>query len=206
MPKLTFRQANENDIKQIVDIIIGDPNQLTTKVGMKLYSFTEISQARRLFTVMAKATENWRTTTLAEMNNEVVGILQVSGASLRMTPGLFITAVLLYGPFFMRKLMPRIQIQKRIQTYAPENAYKIAELHVAPSYRRQGIGGQLLTYAEKDARATNHSLMALQTWTNNPAKMFYEHFGFTVTDTKTDDEFERLTGATGNYLMIKELL
>ena len=139
------------------------------------------------------------------MNNEVVGILQVSDASLQMTPGLFLTAVLLYGPFFMRKLKPRIKLQQRVQTYAPVGAYKIAELHVAPNYRGRGFGKQLLMYAEKDAQATGYSLMALQTWTSNPAKAFYERFGFTIADTRTDEEFERLTGTAGNHLMIKEV-
>ena len=205
MTKLTFRPATKADTDKIVDIIIGEPDQVSTQIGMRMFGIQTMSQAKRLFGTMAKSTENWRFTTLAEMDGEIVGILQVSEGSLRMTPRLMITAVLLYGPFFMRKLMPRIQLQQRVQTEPPANAYKIAELHVAPAYRGHGIGGKLLDYAEQDARAAGYSQMALQTWMTNPARQLYERHGFKVVDTRTDAEFEQLTGTPGNYLMVKTL-
>ncbi|MCP4417571.1 MAG: GNAT family N-acetyltransferase [Chloroflexi bacterium] len=205
MNELKFRKAIRSDIEQIVDIIIGEPEQVSTQVGMKLFGIKQMTQTKRFFTAMSKATENWRFTTLAEMNGEIVGILQISDASLKMTLGLLITAVFLYGPFFMRKLIPRIQLQKRVQTQAPPDAYKIAELHVSLSHRGQGIGSRLLNYAEQDARATGYTKMALQTWTSNPARNLYERNGFTIVDTRTDEEFEHLTGTSGNHLMVKEL-
>ena len=54
MTDLTFCPATQDDIEQIVDIIIGDPNQLSTQVGMKLFGITRLSQAKRLFTAMAQ--------------------------------------------------------------------------------------------------------------------------------------------------------
>ncbi|MCP5095748.1 MAG: GNAT family N-acetyltransferase [Chloroflexi bacterium] len=205
MTAVSFRKATRDDIDQIVDIMIGDPNQVSTQVGMKLFGIKTVSQAKRLFKAMAKASENWRTTTLAEMNGDVVGMLQVSEGSLKMTVGVVGTAVFLYGPFFMRKLLPRIKLQQRVQTQAPPDAYKIAELHVAPAYRGQGIGSKLLTYAEQDARTTSHTKMALQTWTSNPAQALYERHGFKITNTRTDIQFEQLTGTSGNHLMVKTL-
>lgn len=205
MTELIFRPATKADIEKIVEIMIGEPNQVSTQIGMRMFGIQTMSQAKRLFGTMAKSSENWRFTTLAETNGEVVGILQVSEGSLHMTPRLMITAVLLYGPFFMRKLMPRIQLQQRVQTEPLADAYKIAELHVAPSCRGVGIGSKLLDYAEQEARAAGYSQMALQTWVTNPARQLYERHGFQVVDTRTDAEFEQLTGTPGNYLMVKEL-
>ena len=122
-----------------------------------------------------------------------------------MTPGLFVAAVRIYGPFLMRKLMPRVNLLGRVQTEAPNGSYRITELHVDPKYRGLGIGMAMLRYAEQVARSEGHSAMALQTWTTNPAKNLYERYGLDVIDTRTDEEFERITGAAGTYLMVKKL-
>jgi ribosomal protein S18 acetylase RimI-like enzyme len=47
--------------------------------------------------------------------------------------------------------------------------------------------------------------MALHTLTTNPAQHFYQRCGFEVVATLVDSEFERVTGAKGNVLMVKRL-
>ncbi|MCP4426121.1 MAG: hypothetical protein GY803_16635, partial [Chloroflexi bacterium] len=60
MIELAFRKATRADIDQIVDIIIGESDQVSTQVGMKLFGIEQAANMKRFFKAMAKATENWR--------------------------------------------------------------------------------------------------------------------------------------------------
>ena len=102
--------------------------------------------------------------------------------------------------------MPRIRLLGRVQTEPPNGSFRITELHVDPEYRGQGMEVVMLRHVEKAARAEARSAMALQTWTTNPARSLYEGYGFDVIDTRTDEEFERITGAAGSHLMVKKLV
>ncbi len=206
MTETTFRHAAKSDTNRIVEILIGDPEQVTTQVGIKLFGVKNVDQLKMVARSMAKATGNWKFTTVAEQNGQVVGFLQVSEASLKMTLGLVFTAIRVYGILFTRELLPRISLLKRVQTDAPADAYIISEIHVAPEYRGQGLGFELLAHGETEARRLGHTTMALQTWTTNPATQLYERFGFKIVETITDDQFKELTGVAGNNLMLKELI
>jgi len=200
-----FRRATRSDTDRIAEIMIGDPQQVTTQVGMKVFGVEKIDQLKMIAHAMAVSTKSWRFTTVAEAESNLSGFLQTSEPSLKMTPRLIFTAIRIYGPFFVRELMPRIKLLNRVQTVAPSGAFRISEIHVAPEYRGQGIGSELLRLAEEEARSGEHPVMSLQTWTTNPATRLYERFGFRVVDTSTDPDFERLTGVAGNNLLIKEL-
>ena len=47
--------------------------------------------------------------------------------------------------------------------------------------------------------------MSLVTTVVNPARHLYERQGFKVVETRTDAEYERMTGIPGRNLMVKEL-
>ena len=68
-----------------------------------------------------------------------------------------------------------------------------------------GIGAALLVEAEGQARASGHDAMTLQTLTENPAIHLYERFGFTVVETRTDPDYEAVTGVGGYHRMVKRL-
>ena len=72
---------------------------------------------------MATSTKSWEFTTVAELDDQASGILQTSEPSLRMSPSLFMMAIRVYGPLFVRKLMPRIRLLNQVQTIAPPGAY-----------------------------------------------------------------------------------
>jgi ribosomal protein S18 acetylase RimI-like enzyme len=99
----------------------------------------------------------------------------------------------------------RLRVRGHVTPPKPEGAYLISEIHTVPEFRDRGIGAALLAHAEEDARRSGAAMMALTTLTTNPARRFYERFGFEVAAEATDPEFERLTGAAGNVLYVKRL-
>lgn len=218
MKEFTFRQAMQTDLEKICEIIVGDQHQVSTQVITKLYGFKEVSEALELFTAASQVEKSWRKTILVELDGEIVGVLQVpnsaslsssSGSSLKVIicyiPILLFRATRILGPLFLWKLRFPMQLEQRVQIDVPADAYKISEIHVVPTHRGQGIGRQMLEYAEEDARASGFAKMALKTRTSNPAQKLYERYGFTIAETRTDGEFEQLAGTSGNILMIKEL-
>ena len=56
-----------------------------------------------------------------------------------------------------------------------------------------------------DSRQGGFHEMALHTLTTNPAQRLYRRSGFEEAARRIDPEFERITGAEGNVLMIKRL-
>ncbi|MEM7112859.1 MAG: GNAT family N-acetyltransferase [Chloroflexota bacterium] len=218
MSDLTFRPANPADIDTIVDIIVGEPNQISTNVILQLYGVEDAALAKQIYKISAEIDEVWRKTTLAERNGVVVGVLQVPNTAVSShTLGKILKTAFVYLPQyikigyrlfglrFMSEGRKRTKLQQHVQVQAPPDAYKIGELHVVPTQRGQGIGSQMLNYAKQDARAHGYSQMALRTWTTNPAVRLYERHGFEIVQTSTNKEFENLTGASGNYLMVKNL-
>jgi len=205
MPDVTFRQARRSDLNRIVELMIGDPKQVTTQVGIKVFELKHHNQMLKLVRVISRGTRRWKYSTLAEKDGVVVGFVQTGSASMKMTPGMFWVALRFYGPSFMRVLAPRIKLQNRVQTSPHPEAFSISEIHVDPAYRGRGIGKALLEYAENNAREAGHKQISLQTWTGNPARRLYERCGYRVVKTRTDPEFEALTGTAGNHRMVKDL-
>jgi ribosomal protein S18 acetylase RimI-like enzyme len=98
-----------------------------------------------------------------------------------------------------------MKARTRVQSKIPEHAYHIGELDVDPARRGHGIGGALLRHAEAEARSAGLKLMSLTTTTSNPARRLYERHGFRVIETKTDPEYQKITGIAGRVLMAKDL-
>ena len=175
---------------------------------MRLYGLQRIEDARTVFRIVWRAGENWRESSIARDGDRVVGLLQTQQterSSARMTPRVAIAVLLALGPVRSLRLPSRLRLQKRVSPKKPPGAYVISEIHVAPPFRGQGFGVELLAYAERDARACGFRHMALHTLTTNPAQHLYRRCGFEIVETLTDPEFLRITGAGGNVLMVKHL-
>lgn len=145
-------------------------------------------------------------TTLALRDGEVLGLLQagpeMSGAiSLRLA----VLAVRVFGPLGALRLLAREKAERRVSFDAPPAAYHIAELHVDERCRGHGIGAAMLAHGERAARLGDYQAMSLTTTLSNPARRLYERTGFRTVETRTDAEYERITGIAGRVLMVKEL-
>ena len=202
---LTYRPAIATDSDLLADVVFGDEHQVTTQVAMRLYGIERPAAARTLFRVTWRAAENWRRSVIAARESEPVGMIQTGTSSMKVTPGLALAALRALGPVASLRLPHRLRIQRRVSPAKPPGAYVVAELHVAPASRGQGIGEMMLAHAEADARERDCREMALHTLTNNPARRLYERCGFRIVETCVDPEFRRITGADGNILLVKTL-
>jgi len=203
--ELEFVAATEADSDRLSDIMLGAPGQLTTDVGLRLFGISDHGKAQRLWRVINGTAEAWRHVTLAKSHNETVGILMTESLDVSIGPSLLFRALLLFGPLWLLRLPKRMGLQSAVNTKGPEGAFSVSELHVAPSARGGGIGAALLVEAEGQARAGGHDAMTLQTLTENPAIHLYERFGFKVVETRTDAEYEAVTGVSGYHRMLKRL-
>ena len=108
-------------------------------------------------------------------------------------------------PLTLLRLPGRLRLQRRVVPDKPPGAYVISEIHVAPASRGRGLGEATLSHAEAGARHGGFHEMALHTLTTNPARHLYERSGFNEVEKRVHPEFERITGARGNVLMVKRL-
>ena len=202
---IEFVPATAADTDRIADLILGTPDQVTTRTAMRLLGITDFDKTARLWRALLRPSHPWRRTTLARANGDTLGILMTAGPLERVAPGTLLLAVRLFGPLAPLRFMRRIRIQERVHTARAGGAYGVSELHVAPEHRNEGIGAALLAEAERQARASGHTRLSLQVLTANPAKHLYDRAGFEVIETRTDPDFERLTGVAGNHRMLKRL-
>ena len=205
---LSFRPATGADSDLLADVVFGEPGQETTRVAMRLYGLTDAEKARELFRLLWGAAESWKLSELVLFDGEVAGVLATGGSSsssTRVTPGFVVAAVRNFGPFTLLRMSGRLRIQRRVTPEKPDGACVISEIHVKPEFRGQGLGQAMLAHAEERALAQGFGLMALHTLTTNPARTLYERFGFEIVAERTDAEFERLTGASGNVLFVKRI-
>ncbi len=153
---------------------------------------------------MWRAGGNWQSTELALVDETRVGLVQWGRSSMKITPGIVFAALRVLGLHAL--LLPaRLRIDSRVSPGKPPGAFIVSELHVVPEHRGQGVGEALLGWAEARARTLGCSQIALHTLTTNPAGALYERCGYQAVMEATDDHFERLTGARGNVLFVKDL-
>jgi GNAT superfamily N-acetyltransferase len=202
---LLLRSARPDESDLLADLVLGDAEQETTRVAMKLYGLDDIERVRSLFRLLWKSGENWRQSLLALSDGEPVAVLQRGRSGLKVRPRLLVRVLRTLGPVALVRMGARMRYQSAVSPKKPVGAYVISELHVAANARGKGIGGQLLTFAEDEARSCGFGKMALHTLTTNPARHLYARNGFVEAAVATDARFEALTGAAGNVLMLKDL-
>ena len=206
MDRLAFRQATPADTERIAEIIYSEPRPEAIR-GIGLGRIDRVRAIGKAYVRMPGSPKGWEGTVVAELEGEVVGVLQAgsSPVSSRITPRLLLAAIRVYGPLDVFKLLRVARADRRVQTGRPAGEYHVSELHVDPRHRNRGIGAALMRYAEAEARSGGHRLMSLQTLTTNPARRLYERLGFRVVETRTDPDFEHFTGAAGTHRMLKNL-
>lgn len=203
--QLRMRKAEARDSDALADLVLGSPDQEMTRVAMQLYGIREIDRVRSLFRLLWRAGENWRQSYVAESDGRMVGVLQVGSSGVRVTPRLVLSALRVLGPAGMVRALRAMRLNGRVSPKKEAGSFIISELHVAPEARGQGLGSQMLDFAERLASDRGAPAIALHTLTTNPARRLYERHGFVVTATAEDATFERLTGASGNVLMVRRL-
>ncbi len=207
-PRLTLRPAAEAEADLVADIVYGDPQQVTTSVGLALLGLSDSPRTRRFYRSLWRALGHWRRTRLVEEDGRAVGLLQIrsdEGGGAELGLGLILRAAWILGPWIVPRLLSRAPLFERAGTQRPEGSYHIDEIHVAVSERGRGVGAALLAIAESEARERGATQMSLQVLMTNPARALYERDGFAIAGEATNEVFERYTGCPGNYLMVKPL-
>lgn len=203
MTELTLRAATAPDTERIAELISGEP-------GQEAIAICGCVEAARKFGMglvrMPGGPQGWERSVVAELDSNVVGVLQadLNGKAFRPTLGMLTLVLRTFGVGLV-SVYGRYRARMRVQPSIPEGSYYIGELDVDPALRNQGLGGKLLDYAEADARHRSFRQMSLHTTTINPARWLYERHGFRVVETRTDSSYERYTGIAGRHLMVKEL-
>jgi ribosomal protein S18 acetylase RimI-like enzyme len=205
MPSLNFRPATAADSDLLADLVTGEPAQETTRVDMRLLGLSDFEATRVLFRLVWRAGENWKQSTVAELDGTPVGMLATGRSSIRVTPSLVFSIVRSLPLMPLLRLPGRLRLQRSLVPPKPPGAYVISEIHVAPKFRGRKLGEGIMAHAEEDARQRRFSQMALHTLTTNPAQRFYQRCGFEEVTRRVDPRFERITGAEGNVLMVKRI-
>lgn len=203
MADLIFRKATTEDTERIAEIMHSQPGPAIVGIC------GSVDRARKLGYAKARVegAQGWESTFVGEAAGEVVILLQVrrQPGGLRIPPALALQALRIFGPIGALRLLSRVRTEQKVSTGAPPGAYHIAELHTHPRHRNRGHGAAALDFAEEKARQGGHRQMSLVTDTTNPARRLYERHGFHVVETRTDPDYERITGIPGRHLMAKEL-
>ncbi len=76
------------------------------------------------------------------------------------------------------------QLYPSFSSVSLQPLYILNDLYVDPSYRKRGIGGQLLLKAQEFALQTGQKGLELSTARDNPARHLYEKMGW-----KKDEDF-----------------
>ncbi len=204
MEELPIRRATPGDTNRIAEIVAGDPGQETIGLAGDAGRAREFGMA---LVRLPNSPMGWRRTVVAEREGRVIGILQAGGDApdFRSGPRFIYTAIHVFGPVGVARLLPRLRAWRRVDPGRPPDSYHISEIDVDPAHRNSGVGGSLLDYAEAEARQNGYARMSLSTTTINPARRLYERHGFRVVETKTDAAYERYTGIQGRHLMVKAL-
>ncbi|MEX2245622.1 MAG: GNAT family N-acetyltransferase [Dehalococcoidia bacterium] len=208
MDGLTIRRATAGDADRI-DAIVNDPPGAEA-IGA---AGGDPVAARRFGSAVFRmgVSPVLARTFVAEIDGRVVGMMDAGAdaEAVRIGPALILKmlghALRIFGPVRAFRAVPAVRARSRIDFAHVAGSYYIAELDVDPGYRNRGIGGALLAHAEAEARRAGVRRMSLTTTITNPARRLYERNGYRVAGTKTDAEYERITGVPGRVLMVKEL-
>ncbi len=197
---IAIRDAGPADVERIIEIIHGSPSP----ESVALAGTPEL--ARRFGAALVRldgVPNDARPTVVAVDGTHVVGVLQyrVGGVPSTFTLEHVKLALSVFGFVGSLRRLRGFRARAAVDIPAPEQTFHIAELHVDPQHRDQGVGGRLLAWAIDEARRIDRPHLSLDTTTTNPARRLYERNGFVVTRTRLDARYERLTGVPGRVLM-----
>jgi len=81
---LTFRPATAAESDTLADLVLGEAEQESTRVAMRLYGLRRLEAARSIFRASWRAGDNWRESTVALSGEQIVGVLQTGKSSVRV--------------------------------------------------------------------------------------------------------------------------
>lgn len=207
LEQATFRPALPTDRDHVHSILYGEPGPEAVAIAG---GSAQASALGRALAPRIPPPKN-EAVFVCQVSNSLVGALhaRVGGGDVAITP-VFAVRMLsaLLRTYRLREIVAvlrRQDLRRRVEFPPVERAYHIVQLTIAPDYRRRGLGLRLLEVAETHARELTAPRLSLTTRDNNPARFLFERAGYRERDRKVDSEYERLTGARGRILMVKEL-
>jgi ribosomal protein S18 acetylase RimI-like enzyme len=199
---LAIREADGRDLARVAAVMHDSPGpELLALIG----DAATASAFGKGLVELAGVTNPARPTIVAERDDVIVGVLQysVDGSSETNVGDVVRLGLRVAGPVRFLRALPRVRARQRVDLEAPPGSFYIAELQVAPECRGEGVGGRLLDWAEEEARRRGLRRVALVTHSTNRARHLYDRKGYVVTQTRTDQRYERYTGIPGRVLMEK---
>jgi ribosomal protein S18 acetylase RimI-like enzyme len=207
LAEMTIRPAVPADLDRVADIINDPP--ATGSIALA-GSVEKAIRAGRVFAHFG-ISPLLQHTVVAEIDGQVVAVMDASADhpevefTVRLFLRLLVPVLRTVGAAGLLRFLRSRGAWGRVGFPNDHESYYIAELDVDSAHRNRGIGGVLLRHAEEQARAAGCPRMTLTTNVTNPAQHLYERFGFHVSETKTDAEYERYSGSPGRVLMVKDL-
>jgi len=204
---ILIRPAGPDDAAVAAQLIYyAGPNHMPAFFGKP--ESKAIRVLRRMFRLPYHAT-SYTYAFVVEDECKVVGLLSgLDGKSWRASKH----ASKMYGPLWF-VAVPLWQIPRMIAAYddfdramppVSDEEYYIAYLAVLPERRRQGIGRQLMEFAENQARAKGLKRIVLDVEIENEgARRLYEHLGFQTAKLVTDPDYCRRFNFHGSLQMVK---
>lgn len=199
-----IRPAAARDVERIAEIMHGEPMpELLALVGDP----ERASKFGKGLVMLERIPNAARPTVVAERDGAVVGVLQytLGPSDQGVTMEGVRLALKVAGPVRFARGLPRLRARQRVELVPPPEAFYVAELHVDPARRSEGVGARLLAWADDEAARLGRTSMALTTHSSNRARHLYERAGYVVTGERTDPGYERYTGIPGRVLMEKRL-
>jgi ribosomal protein S18 acetylase RimI-like enzyme len=205
MADVTFRYATSSDIERILEIVNAVPgDEAVALMGSETLALQYDEGLVRLDPIPNKS----RVTVLAMSNDKVVGVLQYQfgDAPHHSRADVFKLLLKVLGPIGLLRRATAIRSRLTVDIDVPADSLFITNFHVEASAHGQGVGTQMLVYAEAEARrigARNMSLTTIPTYL--AGLRLYERYGFKVTKTANSPSYEKHTGIKGRVFLEKEL-
>lgn len=144
----------------------------------------------------------------AEADSQVLGIIsgftsqELRRASSRM-PIVFARAL---WPWDLARLIGRAVDMAGLSPEVPDGDYYVGHVAVVPEARSQGIGHELMAFAEERARQRDCRRCALDVTVENlRAQAVYRDCGYVIADTHKSPRLAERCGISGMHRMVKLL-
>ena len=144
-----------------------------------------------------------RPTVVYERDGRAVAFLQYSIG--HFEAGTVSVALVLRAVMALRwrafTVLPRLRARQSVHLQAPPDTFYIAEIHVHPGQRGQGIGSHLMIWTQAKAQELKLFERSLITRAENPAIHLYERHGFKITKTASSESYTKYYAVSGRVLM-----
>ena len=207
--KIIIRPARPKDAPVAAQLMYyAGPNYMLAFFGKT--EDKAVGVLRRMFR-LPRHTTSYTYAFVAENRDEVVGSISGFDGKRWRTSA---RASWIYGPIWF-VAVPPWQISRMIAAFndfskvflpISDEEYYIEHLAVLPERRGQGIGRQLMEFAESNARASGLKRLALDVETENEvARRFYDESGFHQAKMITNPKYCKQFNFQGSIRMVKAI-